>query len=87
MSAITRPTAVPVMEKAYRSSLTASDAGTISEGFFMVGVLNTGAADATFDGQTIPAGTAETYPFVGKAYAEGCTYDATGTTLLIKVIW
>ena len=71
MSAITRPVNVPVMEKAYRSSLTASDAGTISEGFFMVGVLN----------------TAETYPSVGKAYAEGCTYDATGTTLLIKVIW
>jgi hypothetical protein len=87
MSSITRAVNQPVPEKAYRSSATVSDKGTIDGGFFMLGILNTGAADATFDGQTIPAGTAETYPFVGKAYAEGCTYDATGTTLLIKVIW
>jgi|688.fasta_scaffold1600451_2 hypothetical protein len=87
MSQITRTTNQPVPEKAYRSSASVSDAGTVDSGFFCLGILNTGSADAIFDGQTIPAGTAETYPFVGKAYAEPCTYDATGTTLLIKVIW
>lgn len=84
---IARPVNQPVTEKAYRSNETVTGSGTVGSGFFVCGFLNTGSAAATVDGESIPAGTSVTLPFVGKPYAEQVAYDATGTTLLIKVIW
>lgn len=84
---IARSVNQPVTEKAYRSNETVTGSGTVDSGFFECGFLNTGSATASIDGQTVPAGGSVTIPYVGKPYAEPVSYDASGTTVLIKVIW
>jgi hypothetical protein len=49
-------------------------------------VLNSGAVVGDFDGIPLPAGAAINYPITGKPY-ERLSYDASGTTLIIKVFF
>lgn len=67
---------------------TASGAGTVENGFAEAGFWNTGAAAVTIDGQSIPAGGILNYPSIaGRVYPNDIAYDATGSTLLITVIY
>lgn len=60
--------------------------GTIDSGALEIGFYNSGSADATINGVTLPAGASKTYPYVGKQYGE-ISVDATGTTLKICAIY
>ena len=84
---IERPDNASAVQKAIRTSATTTVAGTVPGGFFICGFYNIGLADITVDGQTLPAGAAEVLPYVGKQYSEPVTYNASGSTLLIKAIW
>ena len=64
--------------------LEVNGAGVIAEGFIGVYVINIGGASGTFNGQTLPAGTAKNFPFTGRPY-NTTAYNATGTIFLITV--
>lgn len=84
---ITKPSGASKLQDALRSNATTTTSGTVPAGFFVAGFENTGAAAVTVDEQSIPAGGSMTLPYVGKQYGQTVSYDATGSTLLIKVIW
>lgn len=69
------------------TTLTApSSSGTVSLGATSIAVYNTGSADITFDGATIPSGTSVNYPPIpGSEYPE-ITYDPGSSTMLLLVI-
>lgn len=64
--------------------LEVNGAGNIAEGFIGVYVINIGGASGTFNGQTLPAGTAKNFPFTGRPY-NTTAYNATGTNFLITI--
>jgi len=87
MSVITKPSDVAVMQYAFCKESTQSEAGSIEAEFMSCSLYNSGATAVTINGQSIPAGAVVNRPYVGKPYSQAVTFDATGSTLLITVIY
>lgn len=56
--------------------------GEIPAGSLFVSVKNVGSSSASFNGVSLPAGEAKSYPFVGKGY-KSMSYQVNGSTLRI----
>lgn len=87
MSDITKPADVAVMQFAFCKESTQTSSGSIEAQFMSCSLYNSGAAAVTINGQSIPAGAVVNRPYVGKPYSQAVTFDATGSTLLITVIY
>lgn len=67
---------------------TATGPGVIQNGYVEAGFWNTGGAPVTINGQIIPVNGIKNFdPILGKQYKKDIIYDATGSTLLITVIY
>jgi hypothetical protein len=87
MSVITKPADVAVMQFAFCKESTETGSGSIEAQFMSCSLYNSGAAAVTINGQSIPEGAVVNRPYVGKPYSQEVTFDATGSTLLITVIY
>lgn len=67
------------------TKISTAGAGSIDQGAQAVGVLNTGAAAITFNGQTVPVGQSINYPQLANRYYELLPFDATGSSAEITV--
>lgn len=65
---------------------TATAAGTVAAGARSVSIANSGTADATVAGGSLPAGAAIAWDAPVGASLGAITYDATGTTLMIAEV-
>lgn len=63
-----------------------TSAGTISAGALSIAVVNTGAANATLNGQTLAPGYGVMYEHIAGSTYPAIAYDATATELMIEVV-
>ncbi len=87
MADITTDINRPDLGNIQRKNTTATGPGTVQDGFTAAGLWNTGSIAVIIDGQSIPANGAVNFPYTGKQYIDEIVYDATGSTLLITVIY
>ena len=74
-------TAIPVED------VVANDTGTIAKAFMTAGFYNAGSTNVIVNGETLQPGVSKTYPFVDMSYKDAISFDATGGTLNISVIY
>lgn len=67
--------------------LVSTTTGTAEKGWVIGSFLNSGAADVTVNGKTLEPGASITYPYIMNRSWDAISWDATGSSLKIVVVY